>query len=208
MPKGHLRSVKPMDPSTLSDGPFSVVDQTNTAAREEEKQTNLGHNLPQIDYFDVLQRVLGGKIESSGAREGETMNNDEILTKYIDKVDHDQSQLRDDIRESERRTSDSIRGIEERIDDRTARIEERMDNRLNRIEDANHEILGQIGNLKDYVHGQVVDIKNEIGNINREFHKISVTVMVGVGAIALAILVPLLFFILGTLPSLLKALGK
>ena len=57
-------------------------------------------------------------------REETKMNENDILKAYIEKVDRDQSDLRADIRESERRTS-------EKMD----KIEERMDQRLNRIED-------------------------------------------------------------------------
>lgn len=57
------------------------------------------------------------------------MNENDMLKAYMEKVDRDQSDLRADIRESERRTS-------EKID----KIEERMDSRLNRIEDMIKEV--------------------------------------------------------------------
>ena len=53
------------------------------------------------------------------------MNENDILKTFIEKVDRDQSDLKIDIRESEKRTSDKIN-----------KMEERMDARLNRIEDA------------------------------------------------------------------------
>lgn len=70
------------------------------------------------------------------------MTSDDFLSKYIEKVDRDQSDLRNDIRESERR-----------ISERTAAIEERMDNRLNRIEDM---ISSQGGKIDD-TNGSIPD---------------------------------------------------
>lgn len=80
--------------------------------------------------------------QQSATAEGFNMTSDDFLSKYIEKVDRDQSDLRNDIRESERR-----------ISERTAAIEERMDNRLNRIEDM---ISSQGGKIDD-TNGSIPD---------------------------------------------------
>lgn len=81
--------------------------------------------------------------------EDEKMNENDILKAFIEKVDRDQSELKTDIRESEKRTSEQIN-----------RVEERMDARLNRIEDAISKSIestdGKIDDLK-----KMVDTKME-----------------------------------------------
>jgi len=83
------------------------------------------------------------------------MNNDDILSKYIEKVDRDQSDLRFDIREIEKRTSHTLENIEKR-----------MDSRLNRIEDL---IAKQSDDLNKKIADSYSKLESKMNEHNREF---------------------------------------
>lgn len=81
-------------------------------------------------------------------REGDIVDNNQILEKYIDKVDRDQAALREDLRESERR-----------IAEHSSATEERMDARLNRIED-------MITKSNERLDQQITSIENKIDSVD------------------------------------------
>lgn len=62
-----------------------------------------------------------GKRKITRMEEGKNM--DDLLKSYIEKVDRDQSELREDVRESERRTEKKISEFEYKIDNRLNKIE-------------------------------------------------------------------------------------
>ncbi len=108
-------------------------------------------------------------------REGDVVDNNQILEKYIDKVDRDQAALREDIRESERRTSE-----------RVAVIEERMDARLNRIED----MLQKNSDSYNADYKSLITQINSSGNENRKFMwGIAITILVACVATVVAVIV-------------------
>ena len=76
--------------------------------------------------------------------EESNMNSDDMLKSYIDKVDRDQADLRQDIRDREEKTSKRLESIEGR-----------MDTRLNRIED-------MISKSSDNVELKMEQIRNEM----------------------------------------------
>lgn len=81
----------------------------------------------------VFENIIKNK------KEAVCMDNNQILEKYIDKVDRDQAALRTDIRESERRIFSQIKSSEDR-----------MDLRLNRIEDMISHVNDKIDSVKDH----------------------------------------------------------
>jgi len=83
------------------------------------------------------------------------MNNDDILSKYIEKVDRDQSDLRADMREIEKRTANTLENMERR-----------MDIRLNRIEDL---IAKQNDDLNKKIPDSYSKLETKINEANREF---------------------------------------
>lgn len=83
------------------------------------------------------------------------MNNDDILSKYIEKVDRDQSDLRADMREIQKRTADTLESIEKR-----------MDLRLNRIEDL---ISKQSDELNKKIPDSYSKLESRINESNKEF---------------------------------------
>ena len=99
------------------------------------------------------------------------MNNDNILERYINKVDRDQSDLRNDIRESERRTQENL-----------SKIEERMDTRLNRIENMMSKQNDVIDKLKD-------DLIEKMDASQKWIVGIAIVTILGISSMVIAVLV-------------------
>lgn len=132
-------------------------------------------------------------------QEVNNMDNNDILIKYMEKVDRDQSDLKQDIRESEKRTAEHLKSVEER-----------MDNRLNRIEDI---IAKQTENLNDKIDSINTKIDSlgetlgeKIEKNNKFINTMSVTTIIGVSAITVAVVWGLFSFFTTILPMLQKAL--
>lgn len=106
--------------------------------RPTEDNTRTG-NIDDRKVIDIYKPRI--KMEES--------NMDDLLQKYIEKVDRDQSDLRSDIRESEKRIREDSR-----------ELEKRMDNRLDRIEDMIKEQNESINNLGDKVSTGLRENKN------------------------------------------------
>lgn len=102
------------------------------------------------------------------------MDNDQMLEKYIDKVDREQTTLRQDIRISERNTSERI-----------STIEERMDTRLNRIED----MIRENNNSYNADYKSLITQINTYSNDNRKFlWGITITILVSCVATVVAVI--------------------
>lgn len=85
--------------------------------------------------------------------EGDDMKNDEILRAYIDKVDNDQRELKQEMRERENRIEQNIRESEKRMDARLDRIEEM-------ISSQNKNYDEKIEKLTSKFENSVIDIKS------------------------------------------------
>lgn len=92
--------------------------------------------------YDYKRQVNYGEV----FRMKEGKNMDDLLKSYIEKVDRDQSALREDIRESERR-------IHKFVED----SERRMDVRLDRIENMIADQDKKLDNIKDTVNDRMTD---------------------------------------------------
>lgn len=81
------------------------------------------------------------------------MENSKILELYISKVDKDQAELKQDIRDSEKRVSEQMLESEKIVDTRLELIEKRMDTRLEHIEgmisEQNKNIISLKNEMKD-----------------------------------------------------------
>lgn len=66
--------------------------------------------------------------------EGDDMKNNEILHAYMDKVDNDQRDLKNEMREREKRVEQNIRDSEQRMDARLERIENMIAEQNKKIE--------------------------------------------------------------------------
>ena len=106
---------------------------------------------PIANEYDQLMTDVAGNYSinpsfvSHNQSGGDKMDADDILKSFIEQNSHDQAQLRQDVRESERRIAENTRNSEERIvglirdsakqnADNIIRIEQRMDERIDKIE--------------------------------------------------------------------------
>ena len=89
------------------------------------------------------------------------MNNDDFLNRYIDKMDRDQSDLRADIRENERRIKEDINSSESRI----------------------YEVLKD---LKNELKSDFKEVKNSTRTSTYSMIAIAITVVLSVGAMVYA----------------------
>lgn len=120
---------------TLSMGYKDYIDRENVETRSE------------------VGRVL---ILNRERYEEERMDSNELLKAYMEKVDRDQSDLRSDIRESERRTSAKIDNIERRMDERLNRIEDMISNSINKNNEKIEALESKIDGKTRWVVGTCI----------------------------------------------------
>lgn len=101
-------------------------------AKSNNNYTEVGeclHSGIPLMYNNMLER-------------GTNMNNDDILLKYIDKVDKDQSDLKVDIRESEKRIYENSKAMEERINSAFENLNskfDKLDTKFDEVKDKVYE---------------------------------------------------------------------
>lgn len=84
------------------------------------------------------------------------MNENDMLKTYMEKVDRDQSDLRADIRASERRTSEKIDKMEERMDQRLNRIEDMIQSYTKETADSIDKLNEKVDSKLRWVEGTCV----------------------------------------------------
>lgn len=104
--------------------------------------------IPIADGTFSDRRIGKGKVIRM--EEGKDM--DELLKAYIEKVDRDQSELREDIRESERRTDKKIEDSEQRMDKRLDKIEQLISSQNNKIDELKQSVNDKLEDDKKYRH--------------------------------------------------------
>lgn len=98
--------------------------------------------------YDYKRQVNYGEV----FRMKEGKNMDDLLKSYIEKVDRDQSALREDIRESERRTEKRIEDSEQRMDKRLDKIEQLISSQNNKIDELKQSVNDKLEDDKKYRH--------------------------------------------------------
>lgn len=154
------------DPSKWS----TSLDFTLNDAWKEHSAGNMGKSGMEND--DILTYTYTGVGKNNyHVKRVNDMNENDILKTYMQKIDKDQSDLRQDIRESERRTTERMR-----------HIEERMDERLNRIEDL-------IAKTNDAVDKKFDKIVEDNKNTKNWVIGVCLTTIVGIAAMVIAVIV-------------------
>jgi len=119
-------------------------------------------NTENILFVDYLQSATKFQYSDSINLYQEVfMNNDDFLNRYIDKMDRDQSDLRADIRENERRIKEDINSSESRI----------------------YEVLKD---LKNELKSDFKEVKNSTRASTYSMIAIAITVVLSVGAMVYA----------------------
>ena len=95
-------------------------------------------------------KILSGKIGEYKKPEDDSM--DDLLQKYIEKVDRDQSDLRKDIQDSEDRVNRVVENSEQRMDKRLDRIEQMINDQNNRIDALSEKITTKLEEDRKYRH--------------------------------------------------------
>jgi len=90
-----------------------------------------------------------GKRKITRMEEGKNM--DDLLKSYIEKVDRDQSELREDVRESERRT-------EKKISEFEYKIEQILNSQNDKIDDLKQTVNDKMEEEKKYRHSNNIAI--------------------------------------------------
>ena len=107
-----------------------------------------------IPISDRINSSLG-KRKITRMEEGKNM--DDLLKSYIEKVDRDQSELREDVRESERRTEKKISEFD-KIDNRLNKIEQILNSQNDKIDDLKQTVNGKMEEEKKYRHSNNIAI--------------------------------------------------
>jgi len=95
----------------------------------------------------------------------DNMDDDKILEMYIKKVDQDQAELKQDIRESEKRLENHIIASEKRMDEKIDRIEnlivsqnEKFEKFDDKISQVSKEVSNKLGDHKKFLWGITISI--------------------------------------------------
>lgn len=90
------------------------------------------------------------------------MNHDDILSKYIDRLDRDQSDLRADIREIEKKSANTLESIEKSMDLRLNKIEDLI---AKQGDDLNRKIIDSYNKFETKLN----EANKETKTMNRQF---------------------------------------
>lgn len=89
---------------------------------------------------------------ATDGKEGAVMEDNKLLEKYMDKIDRDQRELRNDVREREARIEKQISDSEARENDRMNRIEQLIVSQNEKIDSLNDKVREQLESDKKYRH--------------------------------------------------------
>lgn len=127
---------------------------------------------PQKEYTN------GGGYSTHQLEEGRgEMDNNRLLEMYIEKMNQDQSDLRNDMRSSEDRITRSIERMESKIDTMQKDTGAKIDN-----------IQKDVGEMKDEVSSKLVDMQRDIVSYKSQLWGIALTSIVAVAGIVLAVI--------------------
>ena len=91
--------------------------------------------------------------ESITFRRGDDMGDEKILEMYINKVDRDQAELKQDMRESEKRIENHVIASEKRMEERYNRIQGLIESQNSKID----KVDGKIDKVKDDIHKTTIE---------------------------------------------------
>ena len=120
---------------------------------------------------------------------------DKILEKYIDKVDRDQSDLKRDIVESEKRNEKRIEESNKYSEQREERTNKKLEEIEKRTEKKHDEIKQEILEIKNLIKESIKENKHEIESIankvdanNKYAASLVVTTAIGITSIIIAVI--------------------
>lgn len=126
-------------------------------------------------YKNYINELVNQDEYQSDDKEKMIMNNNDILKSYIDKMDRDQYELKQDIRERE-----------DRINKNISESEHRMDERLDRIENMIREQNSEYSNKVDYLSNKFEQSMKEIKSDKKQMIAIVIATVISVAGVAIA----------------------
>ena len=129
----------------------------------------------QFAERDTGKRINQYDINKGNQNRDDEMDNNKILELYIAKVDKDQSELKQDIRESENR-------IFQKVSD----SEERMNKRLDKIED-----LTKFDKMDDKIVEVSQSVKNGLEDYRKFLWGITISILLAIAAMIITMVVTL-----------------
>ncbi len=137
------------------------------------------YNLNQLH-----RNVKNGKNKNK-ERSNVQMEENKILEKYMDKVDQDR-------RDQEERLSKNMQHMEQRITEERRLSEERLNKKyedlLKIIETSNNNTNDKLEKLQSNFNEQIKEIKSDIKENTKEVRNISITTIVAIAAMVIAII--------------------
>lgn len=134
----------------------------------------------QFAERDTGKRINQYDINKGNQNRDDEMDNNKILELYIAKVDKDQSELKQDIRESENR-------IFQKVSD----SEERMNKRLDKIEDLIKDQNTKFDKMDDKIVEVSQSVKNGLEDYRKFLWGITISILLAIAAMIITRVVTL-----------------
>lgn len=134
----------------------------------------------QFAERDTRKRINQYDINKGNQNRDDEMDNNKILELYIAKVDKDQSELKQDIRESENR-------IFQKVSD----SEERMNKRLDKIEDLIKDQNTKFDKMDDKIVEVSQSVKNGLEDYRKFLWGITISILLAIAAMIITMVVTL-----------------
>lgn len=161
-----------------------------TGIYENFSEKNVDMNNTPTSTIDLskltsLYEGLGMLIEPLNG-DKKSMNENELLKTYMDKVDQDQRDLKSEMREREARISDEIAKSEKRMDERMAHIEELLEHNIEKISDKVDNSSKEMMRKYDESMQKYDDSVKEIKNNRLQIFGIAIATVISVAAVCIA----------------------
>ena len=146
---------------------------TNSTAIGQEYSTTY----PEKGSKSIRPILESMKEESQRIERESIMDNNKILELYMDKVDKDQRDLKEDMRESERRTQKRIEESDKRLDEKMMQITEMI-----------REQNRQIEKVSDKIEGVSENVSDKLEDYRKSMWGITISIFLAIAAMILTII--------------------
>ena len=163
----------------------------NNNNNEESSMTSNDNFASDIPGFQ--KNTLGD------SEEFKEMDNNDMIIKLIEKVEQSNQQLKIDLNESEKRITEDKKESEKRITEERRLSEERMEKKfveaMSSFKQLNDKIDINNTQLNTKIDTKAKESNDKIDINNKYINNISITTMIGIAAIAVALIVAMFAFI-------------
>jgi hypothetical protein len=143
---------------------------------DDKKDYEIAYEL----VYNYLKSI--GFMKYSSFERGIDMDNN-LLEKYIEKVDRDQSDLRADIRASEERTAKNLSDVHQRMDNRLNRIEDLISKQNDSFETKFNKLENKIDTKIDSLEGKIDENKKFMWGITISIVGLCIATIIGIATL-------------------------